>query len=174
MGKSKRKNGVTNLVNTIKKVVDPKSLATTMKRKVGRKHCAVDVADESGQWLIIDLDSKESFMNSQSLRPDFIFVSDDLNGKSRIVVVEISMGKNKTASRIRKQIQAGFDRLEKKLKAAQFPVTNSDVEAIGLFCGNPPKRLREELSKTEIKFGHTIERVSVMNCGRSLRSVYWQ
>ncbi len=161
-----------NLVDTIKSLVDVGCLGRTMKKKVGKNFCEVDISKQKGKWIVIDLDKERSLIDKQSLRPDFVFVSNKPIGKGSVVVVEISMGKNKSANDVQRQIQSGFDILEKRLLETSSKNSLKNIEFIGLFCGKPPKALREKLSKTGIRFRNTIVMIKVLHCGESLEKAF--
>lgn len=162
---------MTSLVDKVKGFVDDSCLIQTMKKSVGRKFCAVDISNVQGKWIVIDLDKQGSLTDMQSLRPDFVFVSDIPVGGGRIVVVEISMGKNKSASDIRRQIQAGFENIESRLIKDKCQEMVKSVKVTGLFCGNPPIALRQQLSKTKVRFGNKVIMIKILNCGQKMSKV---
>ena len=162
---------MTSLVDKVKGFVEDRCLTQTMKKSVGRKFCGVDISDVQGRWIVIDFDKQGSLIDIQSLRPDFVFVSDQPFGGGRIVVVEISMAKNKSASDIRRQIQSGFENIENRLIKDKCQEMVKRVKVTGLFCGNPTKALRQQLSKTKVRFGNKVVMIKIQNCGQKLSKV---
>lgn len=163
---------MTSLVDRIKELVDEGCLVQTIKKSVGRKYCSVDISSEQGKWIVIDLDKQGALIDLQSLRPDFVFISDKPVGRGRIVVVEISMGKNKSANDVRKQIQSGFENLEDRLIRDGSQELIKSIEVTGLFCGNPPKALRQQLANTKVRFGGTVIMIKILNCGQPLSKAF--
>ena len=160
-----------SLVEIVKNFVDDSCLSRAMKKKVGKRYCEVDMSDQEGKWVVIDLDKEGSLVDLQSLRPDFVFVCDNPTGGGIVVVVEISMGKNKSESDVKRQIQAGFNNLEERIYKTSDQSVIKKINAVGLFCGNPTKEMRNKLSNTRVRFGNKNIMIKILNCGRKLNEV---
>ena len=142
-----------------------------MKKKAGKRYCEVDMSDQEGKWVVIDLDRDGSLIDLQSLRPDFVFVCDNPRGGGIVVVVEISMGNSKSGSDVKRQIQSGFNNLEERIYKTGDRSVLKKIDAVGLFCGNPTKEMRNKLSSTRVRFGNKNIMIKILNCGRKLKEV---
>lgn len=160
-----------SLVEIVKNFVDDSCLLRSMKKKVGKRYCEVDMSDQEGKWVVVDLDKEGSLIDLQSLRPDFLFVGDNPTGGGIVVVVEISMGKNKSESDVKRQIQSCFNNLEDRIYETSDGSVIKKIDAVGLFCGNPTKEMRNKLSSTRVRFGNKNIMIKILNCGRKLKEV---
>ncbi|WP_424830564.1 hypothetical protein [Ruegeria sp.] len=115
---------------------------------IRRGNFKVDISKEVYPWIIIDFDMKNAPLNYNQTKPDFLFVSSigGLNNSGRVIPIEISKGRSKSAEKIRNQLQAGSDWAHKVMRH------NFQPKLIPLYCGLLSKSTRRNLKSCRIKF----------------------